>query len=333
VSNEPASSPRSSEPFPFDLRALEIFLAVCETGGMAAAARRLGMTQPAVSQAIADLELRNRVLLFDRTVRPLGLTPIGWLLRQRAAALLSDAAQIVPMLFDTRMGKLPLLRLGLIGSLARGLSASLAHFLLDRVAQSTIRTGSTASLASAVMARRLDLFLGVDDGADIAGLERWPLLEEPYLILCPNKFAPADGALRLAALAAEAPLIRFATGSQTGAQIDAHLHELGHDIPRRLEFDTPYAIAASVAASLGWAIMTPLCLVEAGVDLSMMQLVALPGAGLRRSLSLVARSGEFGTLPREIACFAAKALRERCQPLIERHCRWAADQIVGAEAG
>jgi DNA-binding transcriptional LysR family regulator len=40
---------------PFDLRSLEIFLAVCEAGAMAVAARKLGLTQPAVSIAVAEL--------------------------------------------------------------------------------------------------------------------------------------------------------------------------------------------------------------------------------------------------------------------------------------
>jgi DNA-binding transcriptional LysR family regulator len=82
-----------AETLPFDLRALDIFIAVCETGSMAAAARTLGLTQPAVSQAIADLESRTGTMLFDRSVRPIGLTPAGGVMRQRAAALLSTVCR------------------------------------------------------------------------------------------------------------------------------------------------------------------------------------------------------------------------------------------------
>ena len=60
---------------PFDLRGLEIFLAVCDAGTMAVAARRLGLTQPAMSQSVADLERRIGVQLFDRGTRPLALAP------------------------------------------------------------------------------------------------------------------------------------------------------------------------------------------------------------------------------------------------------------------
>jgi DNA-binding transcriptional LysR family regulator len=86
---------------PFDLRGLEIYLAVCDVGTMAVAARRLGVTQPAVSQAVANLERRTGVSLFDRSARPIVLTTVGSALRQRAGALVSEARQIAPLLRET----------------------------------------------------------------------------------------------------------------------------------------------------------------------------------------------------------------------------------------
>ena len=83
---------------PFDLRSLEIFLTICDQGTMASTARVLGLTQPAISQAIAEIEERTGTALFDRSVRPLGLTPAGAVLRQRAATLIADARQIAPLL-------------------------------------------------------------------------------------------------------------------------------------------------------------------------------------------------------------------------------------------
>ena len=99
---------------PFDLRALEIFLAVCETGSMAQAARHLELTQPAVSLAIAELERKTGANLFDRAVRPLALTLAGGLMRQRASALLADARLIAPLLRDAKHGQVPIIRVGLV---------------------------------------------------------------------------------------------------------------------------------------------------------------------------------------------------------------------------
>ena len=49
-----------------DMRALKAFLAVLDNGGMTAAAGALGLTQSAVSQAVARLEKSLDVDLIDR---------------------------------------------------------------------------------------------------------------------------------------------------------------------------------------------------------------------------------------------------------------------------
>ncbi len=94
-----------SDELPFELRSLEVFLAACEAGSMAGAARSLGMSQPAVSLSIADLERKTGTTLFDRSVRPMALTLAGGMLRQRASALVADARQIAPLLRETKRGK------------------------------------------------------------------------------------------------------------------------------------------------------------------------------------------------------------------------------------
>ncbi len=322
----------SGERLPFELRSLEIFLAVCETGGMAAAARFLDLTQPAVSQAIADIEARSGVVLFDRAVRPLGLTPAGWLLRQRASALMADALQIAPMLRETRKGKLPLVRVGLVNSLSRTLTAPLAGFLMECAEQNAILLGLTAFHASALMTRRIDMILGVDELVDVDGLERWPLLSEPYVVLLPRSLMEEIECPQMDQLAASAPLIRFSARSKTGAEIDNHLRRLRLDIPRRQEFDTPYGVTAAVAAGLGWAITTVLCVIEAGLPLDDMRLASLPAPGLRRHLTLVARSTELGALPRQTAALAVEILQQKCRPFIAQQCPWMGDQFaIGAD--
>lgn len=55
------------------LTAMETFVHVVETGSFSAAAKRLGIGQPAVSKSIAQLEARLAVRLVLRSTR--GLTP------------------------------------------------------------------------------------------------------------------------------------------------------------------------------------------------------------------------------------------------------------------
>lgn len=295
---------------PFDLRSLEIFLAVCETGAMAAAARQLGLSQPAVSLAIAELERKTGTSLFDRTVRPLLLTLAGGLMRQRASALIADARQIAPLLRETKHGKVPLIRVGLVDSLSRALSVPISNYLASRADEVSILSGLTAAHASELLTRRLDLFLGVDDLEELPGLERWELLREPYVLLIGRNLGAVRTVSELKKLASSVPLIRFSARSRTGVEIEKHLRRLGVHAPNAFEYDSPYAVAAMVAAGNGFAITTPLCIAEAKLPSKSLVTARLPGPQISRKLTMVARYRELGHIPRDLADVAKKAIVE-----------------------
>ncbi len=59
------------------IRHLKIFIAVAETGSMSAAAQKLYLSQPTVSQAIQELERHYQIHLFDRLSRKLYITQDG----------------------------------------------------------------------------------------------------------------------------------------------------------------------------------------------------------------------------------------------------------------
>ena len=67
-------------------RDLQIFSTVVEGGSMAEAARRLGLTQPAVSEVVAQLEQLLGVRLFDRNTKGVKPTVYGLAFLKRAHA-------------------------------------------------------------------------------------------------------------------------------------------------------------------------------------------------------------------------------------------------------
>lgn len=301
---------KNPAPLPFDLKSLEVFLAICETGTMSAAARALGMTQPAVSQSIAELEQSLGFKLLDRDVRPLAVTVAGGLLRQRAGALIAEARQIAPMLRQTERGKLPIIRVGLVDSLTRALTTPLANYLSTIADEVSILSGLTALHAGDLLTRRLDLFLGVDDLEDWTGLERWQFAKEPYCLLLSAGTKPPRTVADLKKLVATEPLIRFSARSQTGLQIEAHMRRLGLSAPRSMEFDNPYAVSAMVAAGRGFAITTPLCVEESAIGNAGLIVAKLPGPQVSRSLTLVARHRELGRIPRDLSEVARQVLSD-----------------------
>ncbi|MDR5857106.1 LysR family transcriptional regulator [Caballeronia sp. LZ062] len=59
------------------LNGISVFAAIVDAGTFAAAGDKLGMSQPGVSRAIARLEARLKIRLFDRTTRTVSLTDDG----------------------------------------------------------------------------------------------------------------------------------------------------------------------------------------------------------------------------------------------------------------
>jgi DNA-binding transcriptional LysR family regulator len=79
------------------LSGISVLVAVVEGGSFNRAATTLGITQPAVSRAIARLEARIGVRLLDRTTRSLTLTAEGRALYEETRPLLSGIADAVTL--------------------------------------------------------------------------------------------------------------------------------------------------------------------------------------------------------------------------------------------
>jgi DNA-binding transcriptional LysR family regulator len=74
------------------LQALEAFCAVVDSGGFAKAAKRLRLSAPAVTRAVAGLEARLGARLLNRTTRSLSLTEAGQRYLASARRILAELA-------------------------------------------------------------------------------------------------------------------------------------------------------------------------------------------------------------------------------------------------
>lgn len=73
---------------------LKIFVAVAEEGSFTKAAEKVGVSQPAVSQNIAELEKTLSVKLFDRQKNETVLTPEGHVFMQYAERILEESSMV-----------------------------------------------------------------------------------------------------------------------------------------------------------------------------------------------------------------------------------------------
>lgn len=99
-----------------DLKTLEYFIAVAETGSISAAARKLNMSQPPLSMRIHGLEEELNVVLMERGPRHITLTDTGKLLYTRSKSLLNFAGVTKKEIEGLRLGRGGSLRLGIASS-------------------------------------------------------------------------------------------------------------------------------------------------------------------------------------------------------------------------
>ncbi|MEO3808240.1 LysR family transcriptional regulator [Sphaerisporangium sp. B11E5] len=113
------------------LRDIECFARVARHLGFSRAAAELGMSQPAVSQAVARLERQLGVVLFERTSRAVRLTPAGAALLPYADTLLETAAAFAGEAARLAAPPRPSIRLA-YAPLVGGLAARAARRLAER---------------------------------------------------------------------------------------------------------------------------------------------------------------------------------------------------------
>jgi DNA-binding transcriptional LysR family regulator len=100
-----------------DLRAWRQFVAVAEELHFGRAALRLHMTQPPVTQAIAQLEQTLGVQLFDRTRRRVALTPAGEALLPDVRELLASAQALPARARAAAAGEVGRVRLAFVSTI------------------------------------------------------------------------------------------------------------------------------------------------------------------------------------------------------------------------
>ncbi|WAH37079.1 LysR family transcriptional regulator [Alicyclobacillus dauci] len=108
-----------------DLRQLKYFVTIADSGQITAAAKRLNIAQPPLSQQLKLMEQELGVTLFERGKKSMTLTVEGRALYQKAVDLLR--------MFDEMVVEVQTLGGGVNGTLSIGTTLYSAPFLLDRV--------------------------------------------------------------------------------------------------------------------------------------------------------------------------------------------------------
>lgn len=269
------------------LTQLRSFEATARLGGVGRAAAQLHLAQPTVSTQLRELSAATGLQLFEPAGRGLRLTEDGALLCDTVRELWAVWQRFEDELAERRgltRGRLRLAAVTtteyflpeLLGPFAkqhRGIAIDLAVQNRDAVVQ-RLREGS-AELAVMML-----------PPADLP-LARWPLLENPLVVVAPAGHPLAGQArVSLARLVREPRLARE-DGSGTRLATDQFLAAKGLDWPTRMALGSNEALKHAVAAGLGLAVLS-----RHSLQPAMPGLVELAAAGfpIRRQWFVVWRS-------------------------------------------
>lgn len=164
------------------LRHIRLFLAMADHANLTAAAKTEGISQPAISKSLAELENLLAARLFARQGRRVVLTAEGEAFRRHVREGLAslDAAATATQA-NTGVVRLSV---GLLPTVStRFFPEIVAQFLQDRPALTlSIETGSHPVLLRKLRDRQIDLMIGrMPQAAEMPGLEFEFLYEEPII--------------------------------------------------------------------------------------------------------------------------------------------------------
>lgn len=240
-----------------NLYKLEVFNTVAIEGSFTKAARRMLLTQPAVSQHIHDLEASLNVELFSRGSRGVQLTSAGETLLDYTRCILRLLVEAESAL--TQIGQLE------DGQISIGATPGASVYLLPEWIQTfhqrfpnlsvLLSTSTTGEIASGISTQVLDL--GFVEGELV--------LEPPLNALVLRKIdlflvvgAGHPWWLKESILISDLedqPFITRPHGSQTRTWMDQVLQQHGVAPKIVAEFDNPESIKQAVASGMGIAIL------------------------------------------------------------------------------
>jgi LysR family transcriptional regulator of abg operon len=224
------------------------FLAVVEAGGIRAAARKLGVSQPTITKSVRSLEDELHVQLLDRSARGIALTPSGRTFFARARVAQSELRKA-----EQEVSK----RDGSPGSVAFGIGPMGAVLFLPEAvarfrqqyphARLRITEGTAQVLLPHVRDEALDFVVGLRSAATLDPALRFRPLYRSELVVAARKGHPLRNARSLAQLSG-ADWLSTPTLALPGGPLERAFASAGITAPRQIIQCESYNTVVSLLA-------------------------------------------------------------------------------------
>ncbi|WP_309950055.1 MULTISPECIES: LysR family transcriptional regulator [Variovorax] len=270
-----------------NLDQLKSFGLVIETGSFSAAADRLGLTQPAVSLQIRQLERKLAVRLVERVGRRAKATPAGIALLQHAQHIETAVENAIDALADHTSGVTGRVRLGTGATACLHFLPALLRSLREQFPALSIvvSTGNTDDQVRKVEENSIDLALVTLPAAG-RSLSVMPVLDDEFVAIGRSDLAPLKARVGPGDLAA-LPLVLFEPAANTRKLVDRWFAAEGLQPQPVMELGSVEAMKEMVAAGLGYGIVPRMSMAGRGAhpDLKTSRLEP----GMHRTLAIVIR--------------------------------------------
>ncbi len=204
----------------------QIFVSVADCGTMSEAARKLGITQPSISQAISDIEKEYGILLFARMNKRLRLTETGREFLPYAKRILSLESEMDEFLRNA--ADMARIRIGATVTVGTCLMARLGEELSRRVPgiRTEVLVDNTRCIEAELLSGGLDIGL-VEGRVSHSDLKVETVIGDELVFIC-GADHPLCGkkTVTLEEVAGESLILRE-KGSGTRAQLEDVLDKRG----------------------------------------------------------------------------------------------------------
>lgn len=239
-------------------RQLEVFRAVMLTGGMTSAADMVGITQPAISRLIRDLEDGVGFRLFERMGNRLRPTPEAVILFKEVSLHFHGIDRIGKVADDLRNSQLGSVRVACYTALAMSfMSEVIQTFVADRPDVSIyLHDDSSRTVLELVALHHFDIGISFTTG-DYPGVMIEPLPTFRAECIVPASHPLSEKQTIVPADLDGETLISLGVNSLLRMQLDALLAENQVSCKRRIESTLALSVCDMVSRGLGIALVDP----------------------------------------------------------------------------
>lgn len=246
-------------PRPINLRQIEAFKALIESGTVSGAADLVGLSQPAVSKLIANLEFDAGVSLFDRVKGRLAPTANAMRLYDEVGRIFAGVRQVQNALDAIRREEQGRLAVGVMPALSGSFIQRATSRFLDSSPEvfCSVQTLSSQWIIDLLIARKIDVGL-VDGGIENPYVTHDPLMSHPLVCIMPHDHPLGRKKTIKAKDLDGVPFVAIHRDTSLGLRVESVFEEHGVAPNVGIVSNATQTIAEFVAAGRGVSLVHPL---------------------------------------------------------------------------